>query len=315
MNKVDKIKQEIYKCELDIDSYQNSIKSVQRQINKIKKECIYETENIKKLYNNICTEYEKIKGEYTTQLLDINNKKNNLNAELLKLGNKPKTITELKNRINNDKQKDILDRIMVGSENAKVYLSEYIANTDNKKKNLLGTIKLLGTFNYKKEKREEYEIKVFNEEEENTFWCNCPDHKFNSSKNDTCCKHISFIICKVLKYLEPQFFEDKKLPEYELAILLSKLTSEENLWKDKDLVKKIIKITIEIFKNYKKTIDEDEYCPVCYDELDNENKNDLLSCPNCNNYVHNECMDVWLENRNTCVYCKSDIWKEYKTIK
>ena len=309
-----KIKQEIYSCELDIVECQNSIKSVQRQINKIRKESYCESDSIKKLYDNICNEYEKIKGEYATQIVNFTNKKNNLNIQLQKI-HKPKTINELKNQINNDKQKDILDRIMVGREDAKIYLSEYIANNDNKKKNLLGTIRLQGTYNFKKQKREEYEVKIFNDAEEHTFWCNCPDHKFNSSKNDTCCKHISFIICKVLKYLEPTFFENKKLPELELATLLSKLTSEENLWKDKDLVKKIIKISIEIFKNYNKVIDEDEYCPVCYDELDDNNKNVLLSCPNCNNYVHSECMDVWLENRINCVYCKSDIWKEYKTLK
>ena len=36
-------------------------------------------------------------------------------------------------------------------------------------------------FNLNK-KREEYEIKVYNDSPKGTFWCSCSDHKFNSSK-------------------------------------------------------------------------------------------------------------------------------------
>ena len=58
-----------------------------------------------------------------------------------------------------------------------------------------------------------------------------------------------------------------------------------------------------------KSLEETDVCPICY--LDFPDIKNLLSCPTCKNYVHDDCMNIWLKHAKTCVYCRSDIWKDY----
>jgi hypothetical protein len=36
-----------------------------------------------------------------------------------------------------------------------------------------------------------------------------------------------------------------------------------------------------------------------------------ICCPQCKNYIHKKCMDIWLETNQNCVYCRSEIFSEY----
>ena len=63
-----------------------------------------------------------------------------------------------------------------------------------------------------------------------TFWCSCADHKFNSGKKNIVCKHICFIVCKVLKILQPYFFETKTLKPEHLQQLLDKFNDCTTVW-------------------------------------------------------------------------------------
>lgn len=265
-----------------------------------------------KVINNLDTKKETLEKELKKIEEDI--KKLEDDAKKISC----KNIKDLYNLMITDakyhNQSQIFSKILNDSEYAKIYLSSYAENTDKKKKDVLGTITVLGTFNFKKNQREEYEIKVYKNSDKGTFWCNCPDHKFNSTKKGTVCKHITFIVCKVYKYLKLSFFDNKTLPDDDVDKLIEKLKSD-SLWKDKAIAKKQKKITLESFKEFTKELEEEDLCPVCYDELYEADKAELLTCPQCCNYVHNECMEVWLERRDTCVYCKDDIWKNYKTLK
>ena len=111
--------------------------------------------------------------------------------------------------------------------------------------------------------REEYDIKIYKESPKGTFWCNCADHKFNSSKKGTACKHICFLVCKVIKILDPEFFEDKNLSTEQIDMLLKKLTSETT-WTDTGISKKLAKITLQAFRNYIKQVDD--CCPICFND-------------------------------------------------
>jgi hypothetical protein len=53
-------------------------------------------------------------------------------------------------------------------------------------------------------------------------------------------------------------------------------------------------------------------CAICFDEMHKAAKDTILSCPDCHNNIHFECMRVWLEKNITCVYCRSDVWRQYK---
>lgn len=223
-----------------------------------------------------------------------------------------KTIQQLLPHIQNEYQYQILTKIISDVEYSKIYLSDYEPNTDVKKKDVIGTIKILGTYNEKKKLREEYEVKIYKDSPKGTFWCNCADHKFNSSKKGTSCKHICFLVCKVMKIFDLNFFATKKLNQLQIDALIQKLTSD-SLWKDSSLAKEFEKITLETFKNYMKQLED--CCPICFNDLEEHEKPTLLACPTCHNYTHKECMEVWLEKQQRCVLCKSDIWGNYSKVK
>jgi hypothetical protein len=264
--------------------------------------------------------YEKIKNIYNDKIKVLEKEFHSVNVEIEEFVKKQKendmkngckTIKELYNLLPNPNQKDIFSKILSDSEYAKIYLSNYDANTDPKKSDIHGTITVLGTYNSKKQEREVYSIKIYKQSDKGTFWCSCPDHKFNSAKKNTVCKHICFIVCKILKYLNVDFFTDKKLSEEQINTLIKKLTSADLAEIDKSLINKITRITKELFMNFTKQIDDGDDCPICFESINEKHK---LACPACHNYIHEECMLVCLEKRDSCIYCMNDIWKNYKKL-
>ena len=264
--------------------------------------------------NNLEIIIQNTKENINQFIQKIGIKKNEL-IENAKTSHQCKNIDELCNKVSNPNQVAILNRIITDKEYSKIYLNGYEPNTDilGKKKDLIGTVKVLGTFNEKKNCREEYEIRLFKNNVKGMFWCSCADHKFNSTKKNIICKHICFLICKIAKVLKPKVFEEKKLSEQDLANLLAKLTASGDIWKDETIVKICGKITLETFTQFIKAIDD--CCPVCYNDLEEANKPELLSCPTCKNYIHTECANIWLEQKQSCVWCKSEIWKNYNKVK
>ncbi len=255
-------------------------------------------------------------SEYTSRRYDDLDKKiKDKRSAIVKLAeNKPAgSIRELINIISNPHQQDVLYRIISDHENFKVYLQNFEPNTDKKKKTLKGTIHILGNYNRSKGVRESYEVKVFENDPKGSFWCSCADHKFNSAKKNIVCKHISFIVCKVLKIMEPYFFETKTLTPAHLAKLLDKFADNSEIWKDIQYVRKSDFITILDFKVFPDPLND--ICTFCYDEVTTKDKNICCSCPICKHGFHEECMGVWMENNSKCSFCSNDIWKYYKRIK
>lgn len=241
-----------------------------------------------------------------------------LEEEQKKHKNKPMnklflTLEDLMLSITNFEQVKRIKKILPDNQDyAKVYLQGYTENTDKKKNTLLGTIRILGQYNFQKKEREAYQIKVF-QNEPHTFWCSCIDHKLNFSKKNTVCKHISFIVCKVMKLFELEFFETKKLSDTNLQELLNRFSDKSDLWKNKSLVRDLKQINFNTFKMFPTPIDDT--CTFCYDELTDADINNSVCCPTCRHSYHSECMDIWLENYLRCSVCSSDIWKHYKIVK
>jgi hypothetical protein len=258
---------------------------------------------------------------YSDKTIELNNLIENsiikiqteLSNKTNKTNKKFNNLDELINSISNQDQIKRLQKILPDNKDyAKVYLQGWTDNTDIKKANLLGTIKILGQYNFQKKERESYEIKVM-KNEPTTFWCSCIDHKLNSTKRNTVCKHISFIVCKVINVLELYFFDSKVLSQEHLQLLLAKISNKSELWENKDLVRDIKQITLDTFKIFPDIIDD--VCTFCYDAMTDVDKPISLCCPTCKHCFHSECMDIWLENYSKCTVCSSDFWKHYFTVK
>ena len=221
-------------------------------------------------------------------------------------------ILELNNKLTNLDQQTIINRISTDSDYAKVYLQNFKPNTDPKKKGVKGIIKILGNFNKIKRIREEYEVKVFDADNKGTFWCTCADHKFNSGKKNIVCKHICFIVCKVLKILQTYFFDTKRLTPEHLTQLLDKFNINSDIWTDVKIVRKSNKITIQDFKFF--PIHIEDTCTFCYDDMTDNDKPISVSCPLCKHCFHEECMEIWLESQSKCSFCSNNFWQYYKRI-
>lgn len=235
--------------------------------------------------------------------------------KLEKLINGPFTnLYDLRQAIENEHQREALQKLEPVYSGSEIYLTNYEKNTstDRKKQGIEGCFTILGTLK-KDGIREEYEVRMYklNANDKGTFWCSCPDHKFNSTKKNMVCKHICFLVCRVGKMLDPRFFNTKKLTSEQYETFKSKVENIHQILQDRSICRPKSEVTDELFTAHTKPITDEDICPICYDGLQCSEKEDILSCPTCANYVHKGCMAVWLERKDSCVYCRCDSWKLY----
>jgi len=208
----------------------------------------------------------------------------------------PNEITELIETVKNDYQSDIILSLFTNLAN-KMYLVDHRNNVSEIE------IDLLGSKRNNSIKREKYTV-IFNKINSN-FTCNCKDFTFRAKQRDIVCKHITFIICKVLGIYDHTFFETKKLSlAYQKR--MTRILNYSNLWNNNEISVK--HINSEFNKNTKRVLNTDDQCPICCDAFGNK---ETISCPSCQGYIHKNCMDVWIETSKTCVYCRSMNWSNY----
>lgn len=260
------------------------------------------------------TDSDVLDDMYNNLNIDQEKNKNMINRIVNHAHYKQKNLRALVNVITNSYQQDILYRISQHYEEDRLYMIDYTPNADAKKPNLEGTFLVLGAYNYSKNMRTQYDIKMFkaNSNDKGSFWCSCPDHKFNSSKKQTVCKHICFLVCHIAKIMTKHFFETKQLSQKQIDDLIQKVSKNSTIWKDNNVCRKVTTLSLASFQERKKGIDDEDVCPICYDAF---GEKDILTCPTCTNYVHDECMAVWMERQKRCVYCTSTVWEHYKTVK
>jgi hypothetical protein len=149
--------------------------------------------------------------------------------------------------------------------------------------------------------------------EDNSITCDCPDSETHAKKFKVMCKHICFIYLKICKSTDLSFFNKKKLSANDVA----KLEIRTQTLTSTDIAKKFYDNYLSHITNEsldfnfdeakKENACEDIDCPICFEEL----TLNIKFCPQCSNPVHEKCILKWLEKHNTCVYCRSDIWKKY----
>lgn len=187
---------------------------------------------------------------------------------------------------------------------------------------------LKGVFYISGSTRNVYDVSFFDKKDEKTFACNCPDHKLRGMSDKLVCKHICFLYLKVGKFLDVNFFENNKLREDQWEDLYEKMNhlqenrsgmsdviNDELLSKfdSMSLMKDSDKDVVDIFQVCKKEFDKKSDCPICFDDFQ-DSKVDVVFCPCCSNGIHKHCIEKWLESKKTCVYCRSEVWKDYGKI-
>ena len=114
--------------------------------------------------------------------------------------------------------------------------------------------------------------------------CSCPDFIFKGSKYGTNCKHIIYIMRRVL--------------EMDL-----KNSKNNKLQKFKNVYKKLKTIKTNQ-ENNQVDIGEGKICPVCFTEMRKEDVGNIHQCQ-CKGQVHKDCMKIWLKHsaKSVCLYC------------
>ena len=143
--------------------------------------------------------------------------------------------------------------------------------------------------------------------------CNCIDFRMNCKSCDMKCKHICFILDRVLKFRNARTM---LLPGYEFTqdemSKIIKFKYEHVL--DNDIV--IPKVESSITFETTETDVPDEECSICYETMNKGIGN--LKCPQCKKIYHKDCMKEWLSvkeksmSEKNCPICRCDKWKLYK---
>lgn len=131
--------------------------------------------------------------------------------------------------------------------------------------------------------------------------CNCPDKQ---TRIGTLCKHICFVLEKIGKFNDSAVYRNHRLSETqinELKFIISKKQFCERQIIDNLLVSKFKKLDTEDIIEEEKPCPVDTECAICFDLITEK----YTACKTCNNIVHDACMARWLQNKKTCVYCRS----------
>lgn len=230
----------------------------------------------------------------------------------------PTSVDALIHHLTNDHQIAALRKLESRSESELLYLNQYVANTDHsaRMRDVEGTFSVFGSM--RSGSREAYSIKWYKQGLRSSFWCSCPDHKFNSGKKNMVCKHVCFLVCRVGKIFDPAFFNGNKQFTVEQhaafaavvnnSVALSQIPTLRSATATAAATAVPRSDRQEIFRICRKPVAAEDSCPICYDEMENTA---CLNCPTCSNNVHENCMKVWLENHDTCVYCRSNVWRSF----
>lgn len=153
----------------------------------------------------------------------------------------------------------------------------------------------------------------------------CPDHKIHANKKGCVCKHICFVLIRILKYFKFDFYIGRKLSDEDNVILHDKLL-QLSLTLDQQIINKDLKekydslgkkmvsleesssstststlesalksLDISDKETFAKSVEEElGDCPICFDILD-KRLGVVENCLKCKNGIHEPCLKKWLE--------------------
>ncbi len=129
--------------------------------------------------------------------------------------------------------------------------------------------------------------------------CTCPDF----AQRGTRCKHIYFVLIKIMKVIEQN--QDKmNFSKEDLLCMFNNIPKITNNF----MVNNDLRHLYEQKKGTGVVVQRDtkDICAICLDDLENGLELDYCKY-SCGNSVHKECHKMWASHHsNQCVFCKSD---------
>lgn len=123
--------------------------------------------------------------------------------------------------------------------------------------------------------------------------CNCMDWRIRCRNQMIPCKHIYYLLQKILGYELYDYFDNQ--------IMMP------------DIFEQLIKAKLEAKKVHMDKSDDlkDKECPICFAGFDGYEAGLVKKCPECRCCAHDDCARLWLLHsvRKTCAICGSNNWK------
>lgn len=145
-----------------------------------------------------------------------------------------------------------------------------------------------------------YTIKII--KKNNSINCDCPDI-IRCKKENIFCKHICFIYLKIAKINDNFLFLNNKLRTHDINSIIERINNvdDENIINNQLISRYLSSTNKDKEVGNIRNIEDD--CPICFDKLKDS---ELIQCSICQNGVHKNCLDVWLKNKNTCIFCRNE---------
>lgn len=169
--------------------------------------------------------------------------------------------------------------------------------------------------------------------------CNCMDARMNCRKLSCVCKHVCFVLFRVMRMEDIDFFSTMHVSASDLQNRFHLNRNGTGLLADDNTevyqpppVSAVSHLhnshAVEMdngafsWNNVKRRPGDEDECPVCYTLLlppsmqEDICKSDIRGCPDCGNAIHKECAKKWMSmfrNRfeRTCVICRSGVWSSW----
>jgi len=247
---------------------------------------------------------EKLNGSRKTKIILMDNDKDEyIIKETNEITNNNINMDDFITNIENELEKTFIKEL----NNTKFYLLDMIKNNNIKKKDLACSITLLGEL--KKIKRDKFILKIFRHGE---IVCSCSTFKNNMNENNNIwCNHIFYILLKVGKLYDKELYNKKIINHEEIDEIMDNIENRKNqdiIYKEHD------NLTYTDFKSSNKELTLKDDCKLCYNLL-GEDINKTICCPDCENYIHKDCAEIYINLKNECLYCNSKIWTNFNEIK
>ena len=137
--------------------------------------------------------------------------------------------------------------------------------------------------------------------------CNCMDAAVNCAKAGCVCKHVCFVAFRIARSERIGFFADKTLDEAEVGDVFTRVAAD-------GLANDASRVVVDTASHAPpgppagreaRNIGDD--CPVCFDLLHDDHKENMRVCLVCANGVHEECMRRWIAHapRPSCIFCRA----------
>jgi hypothetical protein len=131
--------------------------------------------------------------------------------------------------------------------------------------------------------------------------CTCMDCILHAAKLQARCKHACFALTCIMQL---------GLEVYATQALPSELVRQMRARCEAGLVRMGESNEASEGESFApvKIPEKDDDCPICFCSLEGP----LAGCPRCSNLVHVACMQRWLRQKDTCVFCRSDVWQHFR---